>query len=110
MIPEAAMCMLACARVGAIHSVVFAGFSAMALKDRILDARSKLILTADQGVRGAKKIELKQIVDESSTSSGEEKSEKALVETNEKSSEEIPIVKELQDTQNDPEDETDMQI
>ena len=45
MVPEAAMCMLACARVGAIHSVVFAGFSATALKDRILDARSKVILT-----------------------------------------------------------------
>ena len=67
MIPEAAMCMLACARVGAIHSVVFAGFSATALKDRILDARSKLVLTADQGVRGGKIIELKKIVDESIT-------------------------------------------
>lgn len=64
MIPEAAMAMLACARVGAIHSVVFAGFSAQSLKERILDARSKVIVTADNGIRGGKIIKLKEIVDD----------------------------------------------
>lgn len=64
MVPEAAIAMLACARIGAIHSVVFAGFSANSLSDRILDAKSKIVLTADGSFRGSKKIDLKAIVDE----------------------------------------------
>lgn len=64
MIPEAVFAMLACARIGAIHSVVFAGFSATALKTRILDADCKLVITADGTVRGNKKINLKYNVDE----------------------------------------------
>lgn len=64
MIPEAAIAMLACARVGAIHSVVFAGFSATSLIDRINDSSCSLLLTADAVYRGEKKIELKKIVDE----------------------------------------------
>ncbi|KAI1313057.1 acetyl-CoA synthetase [Mortierella claussenii] len=64
MIPEAIVALLACARIGALHSVVFAGFSAEALRDRVQDAESKLVLTADQGKRGGKTIETKKIVDE----------------------------------------------
>ncbi|MFZ8960614.1 MAG: acetate--CoA ligase [Flavobacteriaceae bacterium] len=64
MIPEAAIAMLACARVGAIHSVVFAGFSATALADRINDCQAKMVLTADGNFRGAKKIPVKAVVDE----------------------------------------------
>lgn len=64
MIPEAAMAMLACARLGAVHSVVFAGFSADALRDRINDARCKAVITADEGRRGKKVIPLKRTVDE----------------------------------------------
>ncbi len=64
MIPEAAYAMLACARIGAVHSVVFAGFSAEALRDRILDARCVAVITADEGVRGRKTIPLKRTVDE----------------------------------------------
>lgn len=64
MVPETAMAMLACARIGAIHSVVFAGFSATALKDRIDDSNSKIIMTADVGLRGTKKIPLKTTVNE----------------------------------------------
>ncbi|KAF9405005.1 acetyl-CoA synthetase, partial [Podila epigama] len=64
MIPEAVVALLACARIGALHSVVFAGFSAEALRDRILDGASRLVLTADQGKRGGKTIETKRIVDE----------------------------------------------
>lgn len=63
MIPEAIVAMLACARIGAIHSVIFAGFSAEALKSRILDADAKLIVTADEGIRGGKLIPLKNNVD-----------------------------------------------
>jgi len=65
MIPEAAFAMLACARVGAIHSVVFAGFSAQALADRVNDASAKMIITSDGLVRGEKKLLLKNIVEES---------------------------------------------
>ena len=63
MIPEAAFSMLACARIGAIHSVVFGGFSPESLKDRILDSDCQTVITADEGVRGAKKIPLKENVD-----------------------------------------------
>ncbi len=64
MIPEAAYAMLACARIGAIHSVVFGGFSPDSLKDRILDCESKCIITADEGLRGGKPIPLKANTDE----------------------------------------------
>jgi len=64
MVPEAAAAMLACARIGAIHSVVFAGFSAESLRDRIQDAECTLVFTADEGLRGGKTIPLKRTVDE----------------------------------------------
>ncbi|EON74865.1 Acetyl-coenzyme A synthetase [Lunatimonas lonarensis] len=64
MVPEAAIAMLACARVGAIHSVVFAGFSSTALADRINDCEAKMVLTSDGNFRGAKKIPVKAVVDE----------------------------------------------
>lgn len=64
MIPEAVFAMLACARVGAIHSVVFAGFSARALADRIADAEAKMVITSDGLLRGDKKILLRNIVAE----------------------------------------------
>lgn len=63
MIPEAAYAMLACARIGAVHSVVFGGFSPDALAGRILDCESEFVITADQGVRGGKSIPLKANVD-----------------------------------------------
>lgn len=63
MIPEAAYAMLACARIGAVHSVVFGGFSPEALKDRILDCDCQLVITADEGVRGGRAIPLKANVD-----------------------------------------------
>ncbi len=63
MIPEAAYAMLACARIGAVHSVVFGGFSPDALRDRILDADCRTVITADEGVRGGKYIPLKKNVD-----------------------------------------------
>ena len=64
MIPEAAVAMLACARLGAIHSVVFGGFSPESLAGRIVDCDSKLVITADEGLRGGKLIPLKRNVDE----------------------------------------------
>ena len=64
MIPELAFSVLACARIGAIHSVVFAGFSSNALSTRINDCTCKLVITADGGFRGTKTIDLKRIVDE----------------------------------------------
>lgn len=63
MIVEATVAMLACARLGAIHSVVFGGFSPDALRDRILDSECKLVITSDEGVRGGKSIPLKANVD-----------------------------------------------
>lgn len=64
MIPEAVFAMLACARIGAIHSVVFAGFSASALSDRIQDSDAKVVLTTDGSYRGVKDIAIKAVVDE----------------------------------------------
>jgi acetyl-CoA synthetase len=63
MIPATAYAMLACARIGAVHSVVFGGFSAEALRDRIVDAGAKVVITADEGLRGGRKIPLKAITD-----------------------------------------------
>ena len=63
MIPEAAYAMLACARIGAIHSVVFGGFSPQALKDRILDSDCQTVITANEGIRGGKGVSLKSNVD-----------------------------------------------
>ena len=64
MVPEATVAMLACARIGAVHSVVFGGFSPTALKDRILDSDCKVVITADESVRGGKKTPLKANTDE----------------------------------------------
>ncbi|KAB8239366.1 hypothetical protein BDV23DRAFT_152108 [Aspergillus alliaceus] len=64
MIPEAIVAFLACARIGAVHSVVFAGFSSDSLRDRVLDAGSKVVITTDEGKRGGKVIGTKRIVDE----------------------------------------------
>ena len=64
MIPEVAYAMFACTRIGAIHSVVFGGFSPESLKDRIIDADCEIVITADEGVRGGKSIPLKKNVDE----------------------------------------------
>src|SRR5690606_5860448 len=63
MVPEAAVAMLACARIGAVHSVVFAGFSPEALAGRILDCGSDIVLTADEGLRGGRTVPLKANVD-----------------------------------------------
>lgn len=64
MVPEALVAFLACTRIGAVHSVVFAGFSAGSLRDRIIDAGSKVVITSDEGKRGGKLIGTKKIVDE----------------------------------------------
>ncbi len=64
MVPEAAVAMLACARIGAVHSVVFAGFSSNALADRINDCDAKMVLTSDGNFRGAKTIDVKGVVDD----------------------------------------------
>ena len=64
MTPELAIACLACARIGAIHSVVFAGFSAVAMADRINDAQAKMVITADGLNRGAKQVDLKSVVDD----------------------------------------------
>lgn len=67
MIPEALYAMLACARIGLVHSVVFAGFSSDSLANRIVDCESTFLITADQGIRGGKTIALKESVDEAIT-------------------------------------------
>ncbi len=64
MIPELAISMLACARIGAIHSIVFGGFSAQALQDRIQDCKARMIITADRGVRGGRQVALKANADQ----------------------------------------------
>jgi acetyl-CoA synthetase len=64
MVPEAAVAMLACARIGAVHSIVFGGFSPDALKDRILDSDCRVVITADEGLRGAKQVPLKASTDQ----------------------------------------------
>ncbi len=64
MIPEAIVAILACVRIGAVHSVVFAGFSADSLRDRVLDADSRVVITSDEGKRGGKLIGTKKIVDD----------------------------------------------
>src|ERR1700744_3174711 len=63
MVVEAAVALLACARIGAVHSVVFGGFSPEALRDRIQDSKSRIVITADEGLRGGRKIPLKANVD-----------------------------------------------
>ncbi|CAG8844866.1 22978_t:CDS:2, partial [Gigaspora margarita] len=67
MVPEVAIALLACARLGAVHSVVFAGFSPDSLRDRILDASSKFVITANEGCRGGKIIHIKKIIDKALT-------------------------------------------
>jgi len=79
MVPEATYAMLACARIGAIHSVVFGGFSANALADRVVDCGAKIVITADTGKRGKKPIPLKKSVDEALTFDGTDCVEKVLV-------------------------------
>ena len=72
MVPEAAIAMLACARIGAVHSVVFGGFSAQSVADRIQDSQAKLVLTADGGFRRGAVVPLKQNVDEALTLKGQQ--------------------------------------
>lgn len=79
MIPEAAIAMLACARIGAVHSVVFGGFSAESLGSRIVDSQSKLVITADEGVRGGRYTPLKTNVDRALDIDGTECVEKVIV-------------------------------
>ncbi len=79
MIPDAAIAMLACARIGAVHSVVFGGFSADALAGRIADCASNIVITADEGVRGGKRVPLKANVDEAAARPAVTTLEKVLV-------------------------------
>lgn len=79
MIPEAAVAMLACARIGAVHSLVFGGFSADSLASRIIDSQSKVIITADESVRGGKHIALKTNVDRALDHEGTECVESVIV-------------------------------
>jgi len=77
MVPEAAIAMLACARIGAVHSVVFGGFSAEALRDRIRDSRAEVVITQDEGLRGGKTIPLKATTD--TACEGEKEVKKVIV-------------------------------
>jgi acetyl-CoA synthetase len=79
MIPEIAVAMLACARIGAVHSIVFAGFSAEALAGRIADCDSSLVITADEGLRGGKRVPLKHNVDGALSIKGTESVKNVLV-------------------------------
>ena len=79
MIPEVAVAMLACARIGAVHNVVFGGFSPDSLAGRIADSTSKIVITADEGLRGGKKVPLKVNVDEALTRPGTTSVETVLV-------------------------------
>jgi acetyl-CoA synthetase len=79
MIPEAAVAMLACARIGAAHSVVFGGFSAEALRDRLVDAEAKVVITADGGFRKDKVVELKSQVDQALANNAAPTVQKVLV-------------------------------
>jgi acetyl-CoA synthetase len=79
MIPDAAVAMLACARIGAVHTVVFGGFAAHSIADRISDSESKLIITADEGVRGGKRVPLKANVDAALAMAGTNSVETVLV-------------------------------
>jgi len=79
MIPEAAVAMLACTRIGAIHSVIFGGFSPDALAGRIEDSNAKVVITSDEGVRGGRSIPLKANVDEALTNPAIGSLEKVIV-------------------------------
>ena len=79
MIPEAAIAMLACARIGAVHMVVFGGFSPNSIADRVVDSGSKLIITADEGLRGGRKVNLKVNVDDALKLPGTDSVETVLV-------------------------------
>ncbi|MBD0267301.1 MAG: acetate--CoA ligase [Cyanobacteria bacterium Co-bin8] len=79
MVPEAAIAMLACARIGAPHTVIFGGFSAEALKDRLLDAEAKVVITADGGFRKDKVVPLKPAVDQALANNGVPSVENVLV-------------------------------
>ncbi|WP_169392572.1 MULTISPECIES: acetate--CoA ligase [Psychrobacter] len=79
MVPEAMVAMLACARIGAVHSVVFGGFSAESLGNRIIDSQSKLVITADEGIRGGKRTPLKVNVDRALDMDGTDSVEKVIV-------------------------------
>jgi len=79
MTPEAAIAMLACTRIGAVHSIVFGGFSPEAIAGRIIDSKSKIVITADQGRRGGRPVPLKANVDEALEKEGTECVEKVIV-------------------------------
>jgi len=79
MTPEAAIAMLACTRIGAVHSIVFGGFSPEAIAGRIIDSKSKVVVTADQGRRGGRAVPLKANVDEALEKEGTECVEKVIV-------------------------------
>lgn len=79
MIPEAAIAMLACARIGAVHTVVFGGFAPHSIADRISDSQSKLVITADEGRRGGRTVPLKMNVDAALKIDGTQSVEKVLV-------------------------------
>ncbi len=82
MIPEAAIAMLACARIGAVHSVVFGGFSPDALAGRIIDCESNVVITADEGLRGGRRVPLKANVDAAASKDGVTTLDKVLVVRN----------------------------